>query len=139
MKQLLRIFFRMAALLLALAATPAFAQNDAKRLDIPKNLKPYFVALLVKGDHFTEEQTPDSMDLLRQHLAYIRTETEKHVYVFAGPLTGDKDIAGMIVLRAESLEQAADVLHHDPAVRAGRFKVNLYSAMFAEIESTPAY
>jgi uncharacterized protein YciI len=140
MTRLLRLVFVLSLAILASAWVTAIDQKENRLpLDIPKNIQPYFVALLVKGDHYSAEQTPESMELLRQHLSYIRLQTENKIYLFAGPFTDDGTIAGMIVLRRKSRDEAEAVLNQDPAVKAGQFKIQLHSAMFAEIESVAKY
>jgi len=136
-------YLRSGLLVLAALAIPGVQgsaqQENAPLKDIPKNLHPYFVALLVKGDRYTAEQTPELINLMRQHLAYIRSQTEKKAYVFAGPFSDEGMVAGMIVLRTGTRNEAEAILNQDPAVRAGQFKVELHSAMFPQIDSTAVY
>ncbi len=130
-----------AAVLLTIAVPTAkvSAQQPAPHLDIPKNIRPYFVAFLVKGDKYSEEQTPEAMEVLRNHLAYIKRETELKKYVLSGPMTDEGNIAGILIIDAPTIEEARNIVAADPAILAGRFKAELHSAMYAEIKSNAQY
>jgi uncharacterized protein len=137
--------FLVAALLAA--AGPAAAQNAAQpaaqpvavaaapALDIPKGMTPYYVVLYTKGERWTAEQSPAETALTREHLAYIRRNIERKRYVFAGPMAdgATSRVQGIIVLNAASADEARRVVSDDPAVRAGRFAVELHSAMLPSL------
>jgi uncharacterized protein YciI len=132
---------------LVVAATPAAAQPPATPassppaaaaappLDVPKAMTPYYVALYVKGERWSAEQTPSQMALMREHLAYLRRNIEQKRYVFAGPMLdwATSRAQGILVLSAPSAEEARRLVGDDPAVRAGYFAVELHPAMLPSL------
>jgi uncharacterized protein YciI len=96
--------------------------------DIPRNLKPYFLCLLRKGPQW--DVTHGHEDLMPLHLAFLRRHAEAGSIVSTGPALGhlhnpSDDVTGIIILRAESLEEAQALTAEDPAIRAGRLIADL--------------
>ena len=103
--------------------------STAPRLvDIPRNLKPYFLCLLRKGPQWDNPQ--DHEDLMPRHLAFLRQHTEAGTIVFAGPALGhtqnpSDDVTGIAILRANDLAAAQAITAQDPSVQAGRLIADL--------------
>src|SRR6185369_11373915 len=49
--------------------------------------------------------------------------------LIAGPIEGDGDLAGIVMLTAESASAAKAFEAEDPAVKAGRFRIEMVSYM----------
>ena len=98
---------------------------------IPKNMRQYFVAFLVKppGQGMTEVPA----DLARRHLAYIRAMIQQKKYVVAGPFLDNDRIAGMVVVAANTLEEAQRIVTGDPTVMEGLLQVEVHPAMLPDL------
>ncbi|MHB8575276.1 MAG: YciI family protein [Dehalococcoidia bacterium] len=104
------------------------------RLDIPTNLRNYHLHLLVKGDRWSGDETPELGRLFAAHLAYVRQLVEQGKLIFAGPVTDNGFIRGMSVLATESLAEAEAICQADPAVQAGHYGFELHPASFAGLD-----
>ena len=86
---------------------------------IPKNMKPYYLDLLVKSDKPEAAAKPaENAERMQKHLVYIRSQVEAGKFVLVGPLTEDNRIRGIAVIRAASLEEAQRIASGDPAVQS---------------------
>ena len=96
------------------SAAPAALQS----LDIPRNLKPYFLCFLVKGERWDD---PEGAELLMPaQLAFLREQIEWRRYKLAGPVLGEGEIVGFSILEALDVEAALALAQSDPAGPAGR-------------------
>jgi uncharacterized protein YciI len=101
--------------------------------NLPRNLKPYFLALFRPGERWN--QTEGAEELPAQQLAFLRVQFETGVYRAAGPITGRGVISAMAIIEAESLEAARAVAEQDPAVIAERLVVNVYPTLLPALDS----
>jgi uncharacterized protein YciI len=127
-----------AAVAVALVCCGAMAgqapQPSREFPDIPQNLKPYFVALYVKGAKADQPQTNDEHNaLIRQHLAYMRSQVEAGKYLLAGPFMDDDRVRGIAVIRAASAEEARQVATADPAIQSGRMAIEIHPAVLPDM------
>ena len=125
---------RLASLLIVTAA--AFAQQD---LQIPKNMKSYFVGFLLKGPKVGELSQEQQMDVVKRHLQYVRSQFEAGHYAIAGPFLDNGPISGMIVTTASSDTDAKALLDADPGVQAGIFKSEIHQAMLPDLSNVKAH
>jgi uncharacterized protein YciI len=102
---------------------------------IPKNMKPYYLELLVKSDKPDSEVTSaENAERMQKHLAYIRGQVEAGRFVLVGPLTEDNRIRGIAVIQAASLEEAQHIAAGDPAVKSGHLAVEVHPIMLENLE-----
>jgi uncharacterized protein YciI len=102
--------------------------------DIPTNLRPYVVAILVRGPK-TEDV---GADLQAQHLAYIHQQIDAGNYALAGPFTENANERGIIVLNTTK-EEAERLLSEDPVIKAGLRAANLHSALLPDFGRVVKY
>ena len=105
-------------------------------LEIPKNMRPYFVAFLVAEPGITMSQ---DQDLVKRHLAYIHEQATAKKYLLAGPFTDSGRIRGMVIISAETAEAAEAIVKADPAAQAGHIKIEIHPAMLPEITDLMKY
>ncbi len=113
------------------------APERAKRpKNIPRNLKPYFLCFLVKGERWNEPAEQE-VDLMAEQLAFLREQTEWRRYKVAGPVTGGEqsDIVGFSILEAEDAQAALALASRDPAVVAGRVSLRILPAVLPALDS----
>ncbi|HEY6180584.1 MAG TPA: YciI family protein [Kofleriaceae bacterium] len=123
MKQLVILL----ALACALAAcAPATAQTSPAK---PFAMRTYTFVLLRRGSTWTAEQTPETRKIFEGHMANIQAMGKAGKLVLAGPFDAPADdrsaYAGLFVLDVASEAEARALLANDPAVRSGRFTVEL--------------
>lgn len=103
------------------AQTPAAAE-------LPEGMERYFVVLLRRGPAWTSAATPEARAVSQGHMDNIQRLTRAGTMVVAGPFmeqSGERALAGLFILRARSLDHAREITESDPAVRAGRFVVEI--------------
>jgi uncharacterized protein YciI len=105
-------------------------------LNIPQNMKPYFIGFLVKGDKWTPVRTDEDLKpLMQKHLAYLRAQVEAGKYLLDGPLLDDDRIRGIAVINAASAEEARRIMSGDPMVQTGRLAVEVHPGMLPDISA----
>lgn len=97
-------------------------ENNPPR-DIPRNLKPYFLCFLVKGELWDNPEGAES--LMPAQLAFLREQIEWRRCKTAGPVTDGGEIVGFSIWEAASAEAALALAGQDPAVKAGRVSVRI--------------
>lgn len=108
------------------------------RRDVPRNLKPYFLGLLRRGPRWNETEGAEALELLPLHLRYLREQSEAGRYPLAGPVLGEGEFAGMLLIAAASLQEAQAVAEQDPGVRAGRLAVSVYPVLLPAVDGVRA-
>jgi len=84
-------------------------------------IQPTRVAMLVEGP------TPEEAAIVSQHFDYLSALVQSAVVVLAGrTLTTDERSFGIVILRAESDDDARSIMENDPAVKAGVMRAELY-------------
>ena len=102
--------------------------------DFPKNLKPYFIALYVKGAKADAPQSKEERDtFVRQHTAYLRSQVEAGKYLLVGPFTDGGQIRGMAVINASSAQEARALAEADPGVKSGRMAIEIHPGILPDI------
>src|SRR5918998_4434813 len=81
----------------------------------PAGMTTYQVVLLKRG---TAGGSPETM---KGHMAHLERMERDGVLVGAGPIAGDYDIRGVLILKDVGVESAHALASADPAVKAGRF------------------
>jgi uncharacterized protein YciI len=101
--------------------------------NIPRNLKPYFVAFFRAGERWN--QTEGAEDLPARQLAFLRAQFEAGVYRAAGPITDGGEISAIAIIETETLEAAKQVAGQDPAVLASRLIVEVHPALMPSLDA----
>jgi uncharacterized protein YciI len=109
------------------------ASSSARRPDVPRNLKPYFLCLLKKGPSWN--MTAGNEGLMPQYLAYLRHEIEARRCIYAGPVTDDGEIVATAILEAPSAETAAASANANPGVQSGHFIVEIHPCFLPSLDA----
>jgi uncharacterized protein YciI len=91
----------------------------------------YQFGLLVKGQKWTGESSPDLDRLQSDHLAHIRRMGETGKLVAAGPFLDDGFLRGILIFRLDSTEEARAMASQDPMVKIGHLVLELHPLMMA--------
>ncbi|HLZ24312.1 MAG TPA: YciI family protein, partial [Ktedonobacterales bacterium] len=92
-------------------------------------LRTYYICLLRKGPAWTAEESPELGALQARHIAHTRELMNAGATIAAGPVDDGSDIRGFSIFRTATLEEARTHAEADPAVRIGRFVVELHPWM----------
>jgi uncharacterized protein YciI len=116
----------------AVAAAPAAATNAAnapaeKKSAAPpeESMRMYVLGLIYRGEKWTPEKTAETAKIQEQHLANIGRLAEEGKLILAGPFGGDGELRGLFLFDATTVEEARALADSDPAVQAGRLRVDL--------------
>lgn len=107
---------------------------SAQQNDEPKSkteMMTYYMVFLYRGDKWTPEKTAETEAIQKGHLANITKLHEEGKLILAGPFLDDKELRGIFVMKTNSYEETDSLCNTDPAVKAGRLKVEIkpwYSA-----------
>jgi uncharacterized protein YciI len=124
----MRIAVAAVAAVSALAAASALAGEPEAR---PEPARPRFemesfqLVLLRRGPAWTPEVTPAVEALQKQHIAHLEAMSQAGKMVIAGPLgdQADPTLRGVCLYRVGSVDEARALAEQDPAVKAGRLRV----------------
>jgi uncharacterized protein YciI len=100
--------------------------------NLPRNLKPYFLALFRPGERWN--QTEGAEDLPARQLAFLRAQFEAGIYRAAGPIT-DGAVSAIAIIEAEDIEAAKQIAEQDPAVIAERLVVEVHPALLPALDA----
>jgi len=123
----------LAAAALVAAQTPA---DNPLAPYIPKNLKPYFLEmLLLKDKPAAALAEGERTQLMQKHLAYIRSQVEAGKFALVGRLTEENRLRGIVVIKADSLEEAQRLASADPLVQSGQLAVEVHPILLEDLSS----
>jgi uncharacterized protein YciI len=114
----------------AVAQTPGEFPEGA---NIPKNMRPYFLCLLERGEKWTPVQFADPV--MQEHLAYIREQVEAGKFVVVGPALDQGRIGGVAIINATSIEEAQKIANADKMVQSGHLVAEIHPVMPADLSA----
>jgi uncharacterized protein YciI len=114
----------------AVAQTPGEFPQGA---NIPKNMRPYFLCLLERGEKWTPVQFADPA--MQEHLAYIREQVEAGKFVVVGPALDQGRIGGVAIINATSIEEAQKIANADKMVQSGHLVAEIHPVMLADLSA----
>jgi uncharacterized protein len=110
-------------LILCLAATAAYPQQDAKQSPASTQQqaapKTYFVRLIPPRSTFLQDMTEAEGKLMKEHFTYWTDQFAKGVLLFGGPVLDPKAPYGVLVVKAANLDDATAIAAGDPTVKGG--------------------
>ncbi len=75
----------------------------------------------------SEGPTPGEQDCVSRHFAYLQDQARRGTVLLAGRiLVAGRRSFGIVILRAESEEEAARIMRGDPAVQEGVMRAELF-------------
>ncbi|HLM48718.1 MAG TPA: YciI family protein [Myxococcaceae bacterium] len=106
---------------------PAEASAKKAQASPPMEFDKYYLVLLRRGSAWTPEKTPETQRIQTEHLAHLTRMAESGKMVAAGPFDEQQDPSyrGLCLYRTDTLEEARKLAEEDPAVKAGRLKVEV--------------
>lgn len=86
----------------------------------------YYLGFLKKGNNWSPEETPERQRIQEAHMANIKRLGQTGKLVAAGPFLEELELRGIFVFKTASLDEAMALANTDPAVQAGRLRIELY-------------
>lgn len=86
----------------------------------------YYLGFLKRGDKWSPEETPERARIQEAHLKNIGRLAQMGKLVAAGPFMEDSDYRGIFVFKTATMEEANELTNTDPAVQAGRLRIELH-------------
>ena len=116
---------------LLVAQTPA---DNPLAPFIPKNMKPYYLdLLLLKDKPDTALPEAERAQQMQKHLAYIKSQVDSGKFVLVGPITEENRLRGIAVIKADSLEEAQRAASGDPLVQSGHLIVEVHPILLEDL------
>lgn len=117
---------RILTLLLIGISGTSFAQETftMKDGDSTVTMQKYFICFLKKGTNRTQDSA-SAAQIQKDHLAHITQMANDGFASIAGPFAEDGDTRGIIIFNTKTKEEAEKLANEDPAVKAGRLKVEM--------------
>ncbi len=101
---------------------PTFSYTEG---DSTYVMRQYVFAMYIKaegGDDFTEEELAE---IQAGHMAHIGKMADEHNLVMAGPFGEKDEWRGILIFNDYDVERVREILSQDPAVQAGRLRVEI--------------
>lgn len=111
---------------------PWWSEEVMKKTTTPEKFTRAYLGFLYRGDKWTPEKTSATEELQRAHLANIMRLAEMKKLVVAGPFGDDTPLRGIFVFRVASIDEARELAATDPAVQAGRLKIDMHPWLVPE-------
>ena len=86
-------------------------------------MKSYVMAFLYTGPNTTQDSTEAAL-LQKAHMDNISRMADEGKLVFAGPFMEEDSLRGIYIFNT-SMQEAIDLTNSDPAIKAGRLKMEL--------------
>lgn len=93
--------------------------------DTTYTMKRYVFMLLVAGEN-TKQDSLTAVNLQKGHMAHINKMAESGKLVAAGPFEEGGQYRGLLVFDVNTKEEAIGIEAEDPAVKAGRLKMETF-------------
>ncbi|MEW6209084.1 MAG: DinB family protein [Acidobacteriota bacterium] len=91
----------------------------------------YQFGLLIKGQRWTAESSPELDRLQADHLAHIRRMGETGKLVAAGPFLDGGFLRGILIFRSDTTEEARAMAAEDPMMKTGHLALDIRPLMMA--------
>lgn len=119
------------SVMFAAQAPPQPSQSMPTGPNVPKNLKPYFIGLLVRSGKNGGAAASGSLE--QRHLAYVRAQVQAGKYVIASPFLDSSAVAGIVYIQAGSIEEARKIAEADPIVKDGHMSMAVHPALAPDL------
>ncbi len=130
-----------ALLLIAFLCVPVFAQEHEpqnKPENKPGNKLVQFQMALVKRGSNAFPPNWQNSPVRRQHIQYVSSLIASGKAMIAGPVKNDPELAGVIIFRTQSAEEALGWINGDPAVAARFFTIETHPWWSEDVMKKPA-
>jgi len=113
-----------AGVLLIFLADCQFVCSAQSKIEEDFKMKQYFMVFLSNGPNRTQDSATTAK-IQAAHLDNILRLIEEKKMVLAGPFLDDGELRGIFILDVPTLDEAKRLTETDPAVKAGRLKMEI--------------
>ena len=126
-------------LILCLAGTVALSAEKkasgiitVNRAPVPATQKPdpdlttYYVGLITKGANFDAYDLDDKGRIQAAHMRNLALLAQEGKLLVSGPISDNAEWRGLFIFKCANLAEAEALAAADPAVLAGRFKIEVH-------------
>jgi len=103
-----------------------FAAEYKKNPNMKVEMAQHQLAFLFRGDKAASIPEKELEKLQEKHLEHIFKMLDTKKAAVAGPFMEDTDLRGIIVYQLASIDEAKKLAESDPAVKAGRLKLEIH-------------
>lgn len=114
------------------ASAPAVVAPCPPAMTVPAGkfeMQMYYMGFLRRGPAWSPEKTPEVQRISEGHMAHLNAMGATGKLVLAGPFeiegTPPNAIAGILLFNVATIEEARAMAAEDPAVKAGRFTLEV--------------
>ncbi len=100
-------------------------------------MKEYYICFLYRGEQANNIPEDELETIQAGHLAHINNLAEEGKVAIAGPMGMDEDLRGIIIFHTKSKEEAENLQAQDPAIKAGRLRMEIYPWWAAQGSKLP--
>lgn len=118
-------------LLILILFTISFSQSEKPQKN-EINMRIYYIGIVLKGEAWSPDTNPEIEELHQNHLKYIEQMFVDGKLIIAGPFVNKDDKRGILIFNTQTIEEAIELANNDPAVKAGRLKVDVREWMAAD-------
>jgi len=111
---------------------PWWSEEVMKKAASPLKMTTSYIGFLSRGAKWTPEETPQTEELQKAHMANIHKLADMKKLVVAGPFGDNGQLRGIFVFRVASLEEAKELAATDPSVQAGRLSIDMHPWLVPE-------
>jgi uncharacterized protein YciI len=129
-------FVTFSCLLAVLLTCLATLGSTQEKTEPAHKMIEFHMALLKRGPKY--DAAGMAKDMQAGHVANVMSLLESGKAVIAGPLEDDSDIAGVLVFRAKSADEARIWAEADPAVKAGFFSAEMHPWWSEDVMKKPS-
>lgn len=126
-----------------LVVTVCVALNALPAIHAEENSKPapaasqyemttYYLGILMRGPNASTGTTEDREKIQAAHLANIVRLHDAGKILVAGPFADNGEWRGVFIYKCASLQEAQELAATDPAVQAGRLRIEIHPWMTAK-------
>ena len=88
-------------------------------------------------DGFMTKQTEEEIAAMKEHFEYLKNLLEQDRLILAGPATNSENPFGILIFKAECIDEAKKMMQNDPSVIAGVQKLKEFEPFNLSLYKPP--
>jgi len=92
----------------------------------PVEMDQYYIGMIYKGNNWESLSPAEVAEIQKGHRAKINRLVNTGQILLAGPVDEAGDLRGIFIYKTATLVEARQLVDTDPAVQAGRLRIEVY-------------